>query len=136
MFSKGLNSFQLKCIAIVTMLIDHFAVVVLAGMYMPYVVNNVLDLSAIPQNAVYAYYLVVPLRIIGRIAFPIFAFLLVQGFIHTKNIKKYIGRLFIFCLISEIPHDLALYNKVLEFSLQNVFFTLLIGIISLSTIKK
>lgn len=71
------------------------------------------------------------LRIIGRLSFPIFCFLLVEGYCHTKNIKKYTKRLAIFALISEIPYDLAFRNQILEFSHQNVFFTLFIGLISL-----
>jgi len=133
--TKGLNSFQLKCIAIITMLIDHIATVVLVAMYMPYVVDNLIDLRAIPQNAVLAFYLRKPFWIIGRTAFPIFCFLLVQGFIHTKNIKKYIGRLLVFAIISEIPYDLAFFDSVIEFSVQNVMITLLIGILTLCAIK-
>lgn len=132
---KGLTSFQLKCIAIVTMLIDHIAAVVFVAMYMPFVVDNVIDLTGLENNVVLAFQLSGIFRTIGRIAFPIFCFLIVQGFIHTKNIKKYITRLFLFSILSEVPHDLALYDKVLEFSLQNVIFTLLIGILALCAIK-
>lgn len=136
MFSKGLSSFQLKCIAIITMLIDHIATVVLVKIYMPFVVDNVINLTVLPNSVILAFYLRQPFNIIGRVAFPIFCFLLVQGFIHTKNIKKYIGRLLVFALVSEVPHDLALYNTVVEFSLQNVMFTLLIGILTLCLIKR
>ena len=45
---------------------------------------------------------------IGRISFPIFAFMIVEGYFNTKNLKKYIKRLFIFAIISEIPFNLAL----------------------------
>lgn len=74
-------------------------------------------------------------RALGRIAFPIFAFLIVQGFFHTRNVKKYILRLAIFALISEIPFDFAFWNfpnKELMFYRQNIFFTLLLGLIAIT----
>lgn len=101
----GLNSFALKTIAITSMLIDHVGAVLF-----PHVMI---------------------LRIIGRMAFPIFAYLLVEGFIYTHDIKNYMLRLGLFALISEVPFDLAFYGKPLSFLHQNVFFTLFLGIVVL-----
>lgn len=98
----GFTSFQLKCIAIVTMLIDHIGAIFF------------------PE---YLW-----LRYIGRLAFPIFCFLLVEGFFRTRDIRKYMTRLGGFALISEIPYDLAFHDTPLEFGGQNVFFTLFIGV--------
>ena len=99
---KCLTSSDLKFIALCTMTIDHIGAVLL------------------PQ------YLI--LRIIGRIAFPVYCFLIVNGLFHTKDCKKYIGRLLLFALISEIFFDLAFFGKVFFPEYQNVFFTLAIGL--------
>lgn len=97
-----LDSFQLKCIAIVSMALDHTGAVLYPSQ--------------------------IWLRCLGRIAFPIFCFLIVEGFFHTHDVRRYMGRLGVFALISEIPYDLAFRGVPLEYAHQNVFFTLLIGI--------
>lgn len=104
----GINGFTLKWIAIITMLIDHIGAIL------------------------YPQYLV--LRMIGRIAFPIFCFLLVEGALHTHNIHRYEGRLLLFALISELPFDYAFYGGV-NIEHQNVFFTLFFGLLMLEVLK-
>ena len=114
------------------MLIDHIgAVVLLHGYILP---NNALIPSGKSIAGVYAVYQV--LRFIGRIAFPIFCFLLVQGFIHTSNKRNYAIRLFVFALISEIPFDIAVYDAFFTLDAQNIFFTLLIGFLVIWLIDK
>jgi hypothetical protein len=74
-------------------------------------------------------------RIIGRIAFPIFCFLIAEGAAHTRNIKRYLLRLSLFALVSEIPFDLADTGKLLELGTQNVYFTLTLGLIGIIAIR-
>ena len=120
---NGISGSTLKIIAIVSMLIDHIGAVIVLRMLMH-------DFN----NELYTLYNV--LRGIGRIGFPIFCFLLVEGFRHTRNSKKYAVRLGIFALISEIPFDLAFRGKLVDLSYQNVFFTLLIGLLVMIVCRK
>ena len=106
----GLNGFALKIIAIITMLIDHIG----AGLF--------------PSQ--------IWLRMIGRLAFPIFAFLICEGFIHTRDVKRYALRLGIFALISEIPFNLLHSYYLFDPSAQNIFLTLLIGLLTIYGVNK
>ena len=106
--SNSLSGSSLKTIAIVAMLIDHIGAVLLTSSPAPYYI----------------------FRLIGRIAFPIFAFLLVEGYFHTKNFTKYCARLGLFALISEIPFDLAFSHTFFDPNAQNVFFTLFLGLLT------
>ena len=66
---------------------------------------------------------------IGRLTYPIFAFMIVEGYFHTKNLKKYVLRLLIFALISEIPFNLVMSSSWIAPLQQNVLWTFLIGIL-------
>ena len=96
----------LKILACVTMLLDHIGAV-----FMPSIVN---------YNLYYA------LRIVGRLAFPIYCFLLAEGVAHTKNPVKYGLRLFVGILLAEIPFDLALFGRF-SWDHQSVMVTLFLG---------
>lgn len=73
--------------------------------------------------------------LIGVAAIPIYAFLLVQGVLHTSNIKKYVLTVLIFAVISEVPYDLAVSGKAFNWEDQNVLFTVLIALIMLWLLK-
>lgn len=124
MQTRGLSGSTLKLIAIITMLIDHVGAAVLARFI---IMGNYTELL---------YKVYITMRTVGRIAFPIFCFLLIEGFEHTRDQKKYALRLLGFALISEIPFDLAFSSEVLEFGYQNVFFTLFIGLVTIMVIHQ
>ena len=65
---------------------------------------------------------------IGRLSFPIFAFMIVEGYFHTKNLKKYVLRLLVFAIISEIPFNLAMSSRIVNPMHQNVLWSFLISI--------
>ena len=76
------------------------------------------------------------LNIIGRIAFPIFAFQISEGYKHTKNLKMYFLRLFIFALVSQIAFMLFRISIGLTNFELNIFFTLLLGLSSITIYDK
>lgn len=129
-----LTSGALKWIALITMFIDHIGAIILEkGAISAY--NQGLPSAFSYDTSVFLSKLDFFIRQIGRISFPIFCFLLVEGFYHTSNRKKYALRLFLFACISEIPFDLCFRGKILEFSYQNVMFTLLIGFLTMWAIE-
>lgn len=101
-----MTSFILKIIAVISMFIDHSG----------YVIFNRFSF----------------MNYIGRLAFPIFAFLITEGYIHTSNLKKYFSRLLIFAVISQIPYTLLFPST---FTL-NTLFTLALGLFALTVYNK
>lgn len=135
----GLDGSQLKLIAVLTMLVDHTAFLLLGRGYIPELVTALRGMagSGTHQAAYtalrtsYDNWLLVyrMMRSIGRIAFPIYAFLLVEGYFHTRNWRRYGVRLGLFALLSEIPFNLMTASRIISPAAQNVFFTLLLGIL-------
>ena len=116
----------LKWIAIITMFIDHSAKGVL---YLGFLKPRFPVAKGSDLYTLYQLYKV--LRGVGRIAFPIFCFFLIQGFLYTRSREKYMLRMLVFALVSEIPFDLALYGRIVYPTHQNVYFTLLLGLLML-----
>ena len=124
MMDKPFSSSILKIIAIISMTIDHMGVILIYP-----------KINLMPDEAKKLYYLYIATRIIGRIAFPIFAFLIAEGALKTANIKKYLSRLLLFALISEIPYDIATNGRIFDMGSQNIFWTLAAGLGMIMLIK-
>lgn len=105
-----LSSAALHILAMVFMLMDHLWAAVLPG-----------------QNW---------LTCVGRLAFPLFAFLCVEGYFHTQNFKRYGLRLFIFALLSEIPFDLMYGGTIFYPFHQNVLWTFLLGLLGIHWMER
>ena len=126
---KGIPGSTLKIIAIVSMFIDHVG----AGILERYL-DNFSDSDTLTGELLWRYNIIKLIdgifRAIGRLAFPIFIFLLIEGFYHTRSIARYLRNLLIFALVSEFPFDSAFNSDfALEFGYQNVYFTLFIGLV-------
>ena len=104
----------LKVIACLAMLCDH--------------IPKVMGIGGAP-------YLIMSM-IIGRAAFPLFCFFLVEGFFHTREVRSYLVRLALLAILSEIPYDLALHDRLLEFGNQNAVFTLFLGLLLMTAVTK
>lgn len=111
-----LNGAQLKYIAFGSMLIDHINKALiwpnLDGVGGLSILSSIFD-------------------VIGRIAFPLFSFFIVEGFFRTGNKKKYLFNLLFFAIISEIPYDMFSSKVILEFRLNNVLFSLALSLITI-----
>ncbi|MCD1147417.1 conjugal transfer protein TraX [Peptoniphilus sp. KCTC 25270] len=118
----GLSGSTLKVLACIFMLLDHISqshtLYALGGIgYVGFQQFWAMEMGA-QLGAI--------MTLLGRIAFPIYCFFIVQGTLLTKDNKKMILRLFLFGLISEIPFDYGLFGT-LNWNHQNVFFTLALG---------
>lgn len=106
----SLNAMWLRILALALMLSDHLWATVIPG-------NDWMTM-------------------IGRLAFPIFAFQIAEGYYHTSNFKRYALRLLVFALISEIPFNLMMGSSVINPFHQNVMFTLLLGLLGIRAIDQ
>lgn len=112
---------QLKWIAMISMLIDHTGKVLLP---------QIILIEYLGMDIKSSYYVVKMMSALGRIAFPIFAYGVAQGCMVTRSPKRYLLRLALFAVISEVPYNLALNTMPIGFryfAFHNVFFTLLLG---------
>ena len=113
----GITASGMKLIALTAMFLDHFAVVYLSDFMLKgdwtqlsvrsdYLSSHEGSMLAIAYSV---------LRLVGRISFPIYAYLIAEGLSYTSNRMKYSLRLFIFALLSEIPFDIAFHKQWFDF---------------------
>lgn len=122
---RGITGGELKYLAALSMLIDHLAVGLLEqGIFLN---NRIPDCLSSFLTMETSYRLYTGMRNFGRIAFPIYVFLLVEGFFHTRSRKKTLINLLLFGVISEIPFNLAFFGEAFVPYYQNVMFTLAWG---------
>lgn len=107
---SGISASTLRILALLLMLLDHLWATVIPG-------NNWMTYA-------------------GRLAFPIFAFQLSEGFLRTSDRRRYAKRLFLFALVSEIPFNLMYISSPVFPFHQNVMFTLLLGFMAMSGLER
>lgn len=100
-----MSSFALRLLALMCMCVDH------------------IGLALFPSSGVF--------RCVGRLAFPLYCFLLTQGYLHTRDLRAYARRLLLLALLSEVPFDLLIFGRVSSGVEQNVLFSLLLCLIAL-----
>ena len=123
---RVLSGSALKMFAIFLMIIDHSARFVLT--------ESALFTSPLLSIGSHDITLLFLMKFAGRWGFPVFAFLIVEGFLHTRNRFKYGRNLLIFAFISEIPFNLV-HTGTFYYPIQNVFFTLFLGYLGLCAIE-
>ena len=124
---KGLSGSGLKWIAVFTMLIDHIGAAVL---------EYWLWINPEAPSAPLWNQIDVICRCVGRLSFPLFCSLIVEGFRHTHDVRRYGLRLLLFAVLSEIPFDLAFTHSAFDWEAQNVFFTLSLGLAALCLLRR
>jgi len=120
--SGRFTSEQLKKLAMGTMFMDHAAAAIIFG-------SGLNEMSPLVEN------IGIAMRLVGRMAFPLYAFLLVQGFMWTSDWRKYVTRVALFAVISEIPFDLMVAGEIWYSRTQNTIVTLLVGLICMKMLE-
>lgn len=140
---RKLTHSQLKMIAIALMFIDHVGALGIEKflLYAGYFNSAMAHSTALVPLQPIGFYEVlytldIYLRFLGRAAFPLFAFMIAEGFRHTGNRRKYFLRLVAFAFISEIPYNLGTSWVLFAPDNQNVFFTLVLGFLCILGISK
>lgn len=105
-----MSSFTLRLIALLCMFLDH------------------MGLALFPAVSAF--------RCAGRLAFPLYCFLLTQGYLHTRSRSSYGRRLLLLALLSEVPADMLIFGRAVSFVEQNVLFSLLLSLLALYAVDR
>ena len=124
---KGLNAYWVKFIAMIAMLLDHFAHIAIM----------------LPTNQNTAMSLATAMNVVGRVTMPVMCYFIAEGYYHTSNLKRYFLRLIVFAIISQIPYYLwnvglqTYFIDFLKYSVfhMNVIYTLTMGLLALTIAK-
>lgn len=127
---QGLSGAGIKWIAIITMLIDHIGAIPFSDFLFE---QGIDPFAGDFSNGYVIIYWV--LRLIGRLSYPLFAFLLVEGFLHTRDYFKYFMNLLVFGIISEPVFDYAQTFKWFSIDQQSIFVTLMVGLMMLMVLE-
>lgn len=131
----GLTSYKIKLAAIIIMTLDHIGAIL--G-------QSGLSILIPPLPSEIAGAIAAWFRVVGRMAFPLFAFFIVEGILHTRNVRRYLARLFIFAVISEPFYYFGFTNEasvggffdsLARLNFTNVFFTLAISASALALFR-
>lgn len=122
-----------KLIACISMLTDHLAVAIF--LTQPILFYNIEGQGFSPADSSY-YWIYLIMRAVGRLAFPIFAYFIVEGYYKTKSRRRYIGRMAVFALLSEIPFNLVAGRSLFYPQYQNVLVTYILAIAMMYSIDK
>ena len=133
---RGFTGNQLKLMACFCMLCDHIGYILIENGVLYGRNADYWALALATEEGQRWYLFARILRAIGRISFPIFAFMLVEGFLHTRNLRGYMRNMLLFALISEVPFDLGCYQVAFNPGYQNIGFTLFLGLLSMWLMKK
>ncbi len=133
---RGFTGNELKLIAVLCMLCDNIGYMLIENSMLYGYTPEYWSMAIATPEGERLYLVARILRMIGRMAFPIFAFLLAEGFSHTSNLRNYMRRVLILALFSEVPFDLAVFHRAFEFSYQNTCFTFFLGLCAMYFLKR
>ena len=132
---QGLTGNQLKILGIVAILIDNIGAVVIQGGILHGTDSALYHAVVLTPSGHYWLIAGQVCRYVGRLGFPILAYLTAEEFVRTRDRRQYALRMLLFALLSEVPFDLAVYHTPFYPHYQNMMFTLFAGILVMAVME-